>query len=119
MKITKQSSTEIQILDQIAASTKLSRKQVAAVLDGFANSIKARVKENQIGVFTIPGFIKIQTVIKPAVAERRDAINPFTKEQFIIYARPATTVVRVSMLSLRTKPRKTLEDIACGNPNGK
>jgi nucleoid DNA-binding protein len=93
-----------QILDQIAESTELSRKQVAAVLDSLTDVIEAHVKKNAVGEFVLPGLMKISTVRKPAVKAHK-GINPFTKEEVMFKAKPATTVVKV-------RPLKKLKDMA-------
>ena len=95
--------SKTQILDQIAESTELSRKQVAAVLDSLTDVIEAHVKKNAVGEFVLPGLLKISTVRKPAVKARK-GINPFTKEEVMFKAKPATTVVKV-------RPLKKLKDM--------
>lgn len=96
--------SKTQILDQIAASTELSRKQVAAVLDSLTDVIEAHVNKRAVGEFVLPGLLKISTVRKPAVKARK-GINPFTKEEVMFKAKPATTVVKV-------RPLKKLKDMA-------
>ncbi|MEX1115280.1 MAG: HU family DNA-binding protein [Akkermansiaceae bacterium] len=96
--------SKTQILDQIAASTELSRKQVAAVLDSLADVIEGHVKKNAVGEFVLPGLLKISTVRKPAVKARK-GISPFTKEETIFKAKPASTVIKV-------RPLKKLKDMA-------
>ena len=96
--------TKTQILDQIAASTELSRKQVAAVLDSLGDVIEAHLKKNAVGEFVLPGLLKISTVRKPATKARK-GINPFTKEEVTFKAKPASTVVKV-------RPLKRLKDMA-------
>ncbi len=93
-----------QILDQIAESAELSRKQVAAVIDGLTEIIEAHIKKNAVGEFVLPGLMKISTVRKPAVKAHK-GINPFTKEEVMFKAKPATTVVKV-------RPLKKLKDMA-------
>ena len=95
--------SKTQILDQIAVSTGLSRKQVAEVLDSLTDVIEAHVKKNAVGEFVLPGLLKISTVRKPAVKARK-GINPFTKEETMFKARPASTVVKV-------RPLKKLKDM--------
>ena len=95
--------TKTQILDQIAATTELSRKQVAAVLDSLTGVIEAHVKKNAVGEFVLPGLLKVSTVRKPAVKARK-GINPFTKEEVTFKAKPASTVVKV-------RPLKKLKDM--------
>lgn len=100
---TKDKFTKTQILDSIAESTGLSRKQVGAVLDGLSDVIEAHVKKNAVGEFVLPGLLKVSTVRKPAVKARK-GINPFTKEEVMFKAKPASTVVKV-------RPLKKLKDM--------
>ena len=95
--------SKTQILDQIAQETALSRKQVASVLDSLTDVIESHVKKNAVGEFVLPGLLKISTVRKPAVKARK-GINPFTKEEVMFKAKPATTVVKV-------RPLKKLKDM--------
>lgn len=92
-----------QILDQIAASTELSRKQVSSVIDSLTDVIEAHVKKNAVGEFVLPGLLKISTVRKPAVKAHK-GINPFTKEEVMFKAKPASTAVKV-------RPLKKLKDM--------
>ncbi|MBC7981349.1 MAG: HU family DNA-binding protein [Armatimonadetes bacterium] len=96
--------SKTQILDQIAASTELSRKQVSAVLDSLTDVIEAHVNKKAVGEFVLPGLLKISTVRKPAVKAHK-GINPFTKEEVMFKSKPATTVVKV-------RPLKKLKDMA-------
>jgi nucleoid DNA-binding protein len=89
--------TKTQILDHIAESTELSRKQVAAVLDGLGEVIETHIKKRSVGEFVLPGLLKIVTVRKPATKARK-GINPFTKEEVMFKAKPASTVVKVRPL---------------------
>lgn len=95
--------SKTQILDQIAAETGLSRKQVAGVVDSLTDVIEAHVKKNAVGEFVLPGLLKISTVRKPAVKARK-GINPFTKEEVMFKAKPASTAVKV-------RPLKKLKDM--------
>ena len=95
--------SKTQILDHIAASTELSRKQVAAVLDSLGDVIEAHVNKKAVGEFVLPGLLKISTVRKPATKARK-GINPFTKEETTFKAKPASTVVKV-------RPLKKLKDM--------
>ncbi len=96
--------SKTQIVDQIATDTELSRKQVAAVIDSLGDVIEAHIKKNAVGEFVLPGLLKISTVRKPAVKARK-GINPFTKEEVMFKAKPATTAVKI-------RPLKKLKDMA-------
>lgn len=102
--VIKEKSSKTQILDQLAAKTELSRKQVASVLDGLSEVIAAHINKRAVGEFVLPGLLKITTVRKPAVKARK-GISPFTKEEVTFKAKPATTVVKV-------RPLKKLKDMA-------
>ncbi|MFV2074426.1 MAG: HU family DNA-binding protein, partial [Thermoanaerobaculales bacterium] len=96
-KTTTAKFTKTQILDSIAESTELSRKQVGAVLEELGNVIKVHINKKSVGEFVLPGLLKIVTVKKPATKARR-GINPFTKEEMMFKAKPASTVVKVRPL---------------------
>ena len=100
----KERYSKTQILDEIAANTELSRKQVSAVLDGLGEIIQAHLRKNSVGEFVLPGLLKISTIRKAAVKARK-GISPFTKEETMFKAKPATTVVKVRAL-------KKLKDMA-------
>ena len=104
MKATKERYTKTQILNQVAEETELSRKQVAAVLESLSGVIEGHIKKRAVGEFVLPGLMKIVTVRKPAVKARK-GINPFTKEEVMFKAKPATTVVKI-------RPLKKLKDMA-------
>ncbi len=104
LKPIKDKQSKTQIIDQIAASTELSRKQVGAVLDSLTDVIEAHVMKNAVGEFVLPGLMKISTVRKPAVKARK-GINPFTKEEVMFKAKPASTAIKV-------RPLKKLKDMA-------
>ena len=93
-----------QMLQQIADATELSKKQVQAVLDELTNVIEGHVKKKGIGEFVLPGLLKITTVKKPATKARK-GINPFTGEEVMFKAKPASTSVKV-------RPLKKLKEMA-------
>jgi nucleoid DNA-binding protein len=93
-----------QVLQQIADSTELSKKQVQAVLDELTNIIEGHIKKKGVGEFVLPGLLKITTVKKPATKARK-GINPFTGEEVMFKAKPASTSVKV-------RPLKKLKEFA-------
>ncbi len=99
----KEKYSKTQILEAIANDTGLPRKQIAAVLDSLAGVIELHVKKKSAGEFVLPGLLKITAVAKPAVKARK-GINPFTGEETMFKAKPATTVVKV-------RPLKKLKDM--------
>lgn len=96
--VTPAKQTKSQILASIAADTGLSRKQVAAVLDALATLAHSHLRTRGSGQFTVPSLgIKMRRVIKPARPARM-GVNPFTGQQIMLKAKPATTSVRASAL---------------------
>ncbi len=95
-------STKSEIYTYISERTTLKKKEVGAVFDALADIISRDLKRG-VGVFNVPGLMKIKAVHKPAVPERR-GINPFTKEETTFKAKPARNVVKV-------QPLKGLKDM--------
>lgn len=100
----KEKYTKTQILNQIAENTELSRKQVQSVLDELTDVIEAHVKKRAVGEFALPGLLKITTVKKPAKKARK-GINPFTGEETMFKAKPASIQVKI-------RPLKKLKEMA-------
>lgn len=89
--------TKTGILNEIAESTELSRKQVDSVLTELENLIERHIKKRAVGEFTLPGLLKVRSVKRPATKKRMGR-NPATGEEIVIPAKPATTRVRVTPL---------------------
>ena len=96
--------TKTQITASIADSTGLSKKQVGDVLVELETLIEGSIKKRAIGEFTLPGLMKITTVKKPAVKARK-GVNPFTGEETMFKAKPASVAVKV-------RPLKKLKEFA-------
>ena len=96
--------TKGEILTNIAATTELSRKQVASVCDALAGLIGKNVGKKGPGTFVLPGLLKIIVVEKPATKAHK-GINPFTKQEQLFKAKPARKVIKV-------RPLKALKDMA-------
>jgi len=96
--------TKSQIVSDLAENTGLTKTQVNSVLDELAIVIERHVKKSSVGEFALPGLLKIKTVKKPA-RKARKGVNPFTKEETVFKARPASTTVKVTAL-------KKLKDMA-------
>lgn len=90
----KKPMTKTEIVDSLSEATNLTKQQVTVVFDELAKLIKRNLNEAGSGVFNIPGLMKIKVVRKPATEERK-GINPFTKEETIFKAKPATNIVKI------------------------
>ena len=96
--------TKSQIVASLADSTDLSKKQVNAVLDELNTLIERSIKKRSCGEFTLPGLMKVTTVKKPA-RKARKGINPFTGEETMFKAKPASVAVKI-------RPLKKLKEFA-------
>ena len=96
--------TKSQIVGSIAESTGLSKKQVADVMGEMEALIERSIKKRFVGEFTLPGLMKITTVKKPA-RKARKGINPFTGEETVFKAKPASVAVKV-------RPLKKMKEFA-------
>lgn len=95
---TKKPPTKSQIYTQIADDTGLTRKDIAAVFDSLSGQIKKNLGgRGAPGMFTIPGLMKLRVVKKPATKARK-GVNPFTGEEMMFKAKPASKTVKVAAL---------------------
>ena len=97
--------TKTGLIDKMAERAGIERKQAAACYKLLEDVMQASIMKGGLGVFTLPGLLKVKTRIKPAVKGGKKAINPFTKEEYITTAKPAKTIVKVL-------PMKKLKDAA-------
>lgn len=96
--------TKSQIVASLSESTGLTKKQVSAVMDEYDSLVERSIKKRSVGEFTLPGMLKITTVSKPA-RKARKGINPFTGEETVFKAKPASIAVKV-------RPLKKLKEFA-------
>ncbi len=90
--------TKSQILSSLSEETGMTKKEVASVLDALADQAHRHLRKNGSGEFTVPSLgIKLRRVAKPA-RKARKGVNPFTGEEIMIKAKPATTGVRAVAL---------------------
>lgn len=88
--------TKTEILNEIAGSTSLTKKQVAAVIDELSSVIQRHISKKGVGEFTLPGLLKIKAVVRPARPARKGVPNPFKPGELMdIPKKPATTRVKV------------------------
>ena len=86
-----------QVLEALAEDSGMSKSEVKKVCGSFERLIEASICDQGYGQFTLPGLMKVITVRRPAIKARR-AINPFTKEETWLKAKPASTGVRIQAL---------------------
>lgn len=94
----KKPPTKSEIYAQIADDTGLTKKDVAAVFDSLSGQIKKNLGgRGGPGLFSIPGLLKMRVVKKPATQARK-GVNPFTGEEMMFKAKPASKTVKVAAL---------------------
>ena len=81
----------------IAAATDLKTSKVREVFDTLTQIIAADLGKNGAGEFNFNGLMKLRAVKKPATPARKGR-NPFTGEDIMIKAKPASRKVRVRAL---------------------
>ena len=88
--------TKTEILNEIATNTNLSKKEVSSVLDELSVVIERHIKKRAVDEFTLPGLLKIKSVVRPARPARKGVPNPFKPGELMdIPRKPATTRVKV------------------------
>jgi nucleoid DNA-binding protein len=93
-----------QIVQEIADFTAVARKEVGKVLEHLEDIIARHVSPKGPGEFVLPGILKINAIKKPAKKARK-GVNPFTGEEVMFKAKPASTAVKV-------RPLKKLKEMA-------
>ncbi|MBT8084295.1 MAG: DNA-binding protein [Woeseia sp.] len=94
----KKPPTKSEIYTRIADDTGLTKKDVGAVFDSLSAQIKKNLGgRNGPGIFTVPGLLKMRVVKKPATKARK-GVNPFTGEEMMFKAKPASKTVKVAAL---------------------
>ena len=88
--------TKTEILNELAQNTSVSKKEVAAVLEELGVLIERHIKKRAVGEFTLPGLLKIKSVMRPARPARKNVPNPFRPGELMdIPRKPASTRVKV------------------------
>ncbi|MEM6394414.1 MAG: HU family DNA-binding protein [Planctomycetota bacterium] len=99
-KVTKKAAavkppTKSEVFATLAEQHDLTRKQVAEIFASLDVIIQKSLKKH--GVFTLPGLAKM-TVVKKKATKARKGISPFTGEEIIFKAKPASKNVRIRPL---------------------
>lgn len=86
-----------ELFTSIAERSGLNRKDVKAVMGTISDIIHAHLAKQGPEEFKWPGLFKITVVKKPATKSRK-GISPFTGEEMIFKAKPASRKVKVRAL---------------------
>ena len=92
------------LVQQLSGTSGAAVKDVRAVIAALEETIRASISKKGPRTFVLPGILKITAVAVPAKKARK-GINPFTGEETIFKAKPATVKVKV-------RPMKKLKDAA-------
>ncbi|TFZ09055.1 HU family DNA-binding protein [Ramlibacter humi] len=104
MKPIKEAFNKTGLTSHLAETSGVEPKAVKAVMAALEATVLASVNKKGAGAFVLPGLLKVTATAVPAKKERK-GINPFTKEETIFKAKPATT-------KLKVRPLKKLKDAA-------
>ena len=104
IKPIKDALTKSALIAHLADQASVETKHVKAVLTALEHTVLGSVHKKGAGNFTLPGLFKINAVKVPAKPKRKGK-NPFTGEEQVFAAKPATVKVKV-------RPLKKLKDAA-------
>jgi len=96
-KLPLKAPTKTQILANIAESTELAKKDVAAVFDALTVEIEKAISKNGPGQFSIPGLCKIVRKDVPAKPKRKGR-NPADGTEIWLKPKPASKKVVIRPL---------------------
>jgi nucleoid DNA-binding protein len=102
-KVAPKALTKTQIISNIAETTELTKKDVAAVFDSLYAEIQGQLKKGGSGQFTIPGLCKI-TVKNVDAKPKRKGRNPADGSEIWLAPKPASK-------KLTIRPLKALKDM--------
>ena len=100
----KEVMTKSALIAHLAESSGVAGKDVKAVMAALDETILGSVSKKGAGSFVLPGLLKITTT-KVAATKARKGINPFTGEETVFKAKPASVKTKV-------RPLKRLKDAA-------
>ena len=83
-----------ELFSTLAEQCDLSKKQAKMVFEILSAIAKVHLVKNGPGEFTIPGLLKMRSVVKAATKAKKGR-NPFTGEEIMIKAKPASRVLKL------------------------
>jgi hypothetical protein len=104
VKPIKSAFNKTSLVAHIAQLAAVEIKAVKAVIASLEATILASVHKKGLGSFTLPGLLKVNVINVPA-KKKRTGIDPFTKQQRVFAAKPAT-------VKIKTRALKKLKDAA-------
>lgn len=104
MKPIKTAFNKTSLLTHLAEVAAVDLKAVKAVVASLEATILASVSKKGLGSFTLPGLLKVNVINVPA-KKKRTGIDPFTKQERVFAAKPAS-------VKIKTRALKKLKDAA-------
>ena len=92
------------LIAHLAERSAVDAKAVKAVMASLEATMMASLNKKGLGAFTLPGLLKI-TVLNVPAKKKRTGIDPFTKQERVFAAKPAT-------VKIKTRALKKLKDAA-------
>ncbi len=92
------------LIAHLAEMAAVEIKAVKAIVASLEATILASVHKKGLGSFTLPGLLKVNVINVPA-KKKRTGIDPFTKQERVFAAKPAT-------VKIKTRALKKLKDAA-------
>lgn len=90
--------TKSQVFSELADSTGVAKKDVAAIFEEMGKMIKKDLGTRGPGVFTVPGLMKIKKRAVPRKPARKNVWVPLLQQYRDIPAKPARKTVKVTPL---------------------
>jgi nucleoid DNA-binding protein len=92
------------LVAHLVAAAGVDAKSVKAVIAALEAAMLASVNKKGLGSFTLPGLLKVNVINVPA-KKKRVGIDPFTKQERVFAAKPAS-------VKIKTRALKKLKDAA-------
>jgi hypothetical protein len=104
VKPIKSAFNKTSLISHLAETAAVEIKAVKAIIASLEATILASVHKKGLGSFTLPGLLKVNVINVPA-KKKRTGIDPFTKQERVFAAKPAT-------VKIKTRALKKLKDAA-------
>jgi Bacterial DNA-binding protein len=104
VKPIKSAFNKTSLIAHLAEMATVEIKAVKAIVASLEATILASVHKKGLGSFTLPGLLKVNVINVPA-KKKRTGIDPFTKQERVFAAKPAT-------VKIKTRALKKLKDAA-------
>lgn len=97
MKPIKTAFNKTSLVAHLADTAAVDPKAAKAVMAALEATMVASLSKKGLGEFTLPGLLKVTAVAVPA-KKKRTGIDPFTKQERVFAAKPASVKVKVRSL---------------------